>query len=66
MHDEAYKQGGKTFIENLKSGKISLRCNNADRNKWCGYFNDMYFEYSYELAWVVYNIEHGIKFKRCE
>lgn len=37
----------------------------ASRGEYAGYYKGYYFECSYELAWIVYNLDHGIKFNRC-
>ena len=37
----------------------------ASRGEYAGYYKGYYFECSYELAWLVYNLDHNIEFRRC-
>lgn len=67
---QRYKTTGGTFkgrhhTEETKQ-KISLKMgnnNNGNRSKK-GYYKGIWCESQYELAWVIYNLDHNIKFKR--
>lgn len=37
----------------------------ASRGEYAGYYQGYYFECSYELAWLVYNLDHNIEFRKC-
>ena len=36
------------------------------KSQYCGFYNGIKFEMSYELAWIIWNIDHNISFKRCD
>lgn len=44
---------------------VSTYIRNRKANKYRGTYKGIYFQYSFELAWIVWNLEHGIIFYRC-
>ncbi len=38
----------------------------AVKNHKSGYYKGIWCDSSYELVWVIYNLDHNIKFKRCK
>lgn len=55
------KKSRETIEKTMKTLEIR-----SSRGDYVGHYHGFYFEYSYELAWIVYNIEHNIKFSRCQ
>ena len=45
---------------------ISTYIKNRTHNKYRGTYKGIPFQYSFELAWIVWNIEHDVKFFRCD
>jgi len=37
----------------------------ASRGEYAGHYRGYYYESSFELAWLVYNLDHRIQFSRC-
>lgn len=58
--EERRKKISNTCRENKKSGGLRKGSGRGKKGTYGGYWCDS----SYELAWVIYNIEHGIDFKR--
>lgn len=56
---------GKHLTDEHKNKIIKTYEQNRTLNKYRGFYNGIYFQYSFELAWLVWNIEHGNKVNRC-
>ena len=70
---EGYKSGrikpsflGRRLTKEHKDKMISTYIQNRTNNKYRGNYKGIYFQYSFELAWLVWNFEHGIKVFRCD
>ena len=70
---EGYKSGrikpsflGRHLTKEHKDKMISTYIQNRTDNKYRGNYKGIYFQYSFELAWLVWNFEHGIKVFRCD
>jgi len=46
----------------ILNGRGGIR-NGSGRSK-CGYYNGIYCGSTYELCWVIYNLDHNISFTR--
>ena len=57
---------GKHHSQKTKDKIISTYIENRTNNKYRGNYKGIYFQYSFELAWLVWNFEHGIKTFRCD
>lgn len=57
---------GKHHTKETKDRIISTYIQNRTNNKYRGTYKGIYFQYSFELAWIVWNLEHDIKVFRCE
>lgn len=57
---------GRHLTKEHKDKIIATYIQNRTNNKYRGTYKGIYFQYSFELAWIVWNLEHGIKFFRCE
>lgn len=61
---EARKKLSESLSKALK-GKVGGRKNGSGTGKK-GYYKGIYFDSTWELAYIVYNLEHGISFKKSE
>ena len=57
---------GRYLTKEHKDKIIATYIQNRTNNKYRGTYKEIYFQYSFELAWIVWNLEHGIKIFRCE
>ena len=57
---------GRHLTKEHKDKIIATYIENRTNNKYRGTYKGIYFQYSFELAWIVWNLEHGIKIFRCE
>ena len=57
---------GRHLTQAHKDKIIATYLQNRTNNKYRGTYKGIYFQYSFELAWIVWNLEHGIKIFRCE
>jgi hypothetical protein len=70
---DGYKSGrlkptfkGRKHTQETKDKIIATYIENRTNNKYRGYYKGIYFQYSFELAWLVWNFEHNIKVFRCD
>lgn len=56
---------GKHLSQDTIKKMMNTYSKNVKNMKYRGHYKGIYFEYGFELAFIVYNLEHGIKFRRC-
>ena len=57
---------GRTLTKQHKDRIVATYEKNRIINKYRGFYKGIYFQYSFELAWLVWNLEHNIKVERCK
>ena len=57
---------GRHLSQEHKDKIVSTYIKNRTNNKYRGTYKGIPFQYSFELAWIVWNIEHEVIFYRCD